>query len=135
MTALGLASLGLSHGYALALASRAVWLMGYRFAFICVFTAMAVGTPEKYRSRTMGLLGAMAALASVIGAPFGTRLAEWVGWRGGIFGFAVIALVGGALFAALYHPARQPACAAKGSHAHAFTPQSLAAFAIQSCGG
>ncbi len=70
VTALGLASLGLAHSYGVALASRAVWLVGYRFAFICVFTAMAVGTPEKYRSRTMGVLGALAALASVIGAPF-----------------------------------------------------------------
>ena len=105
VTAVGLASLGLAHSYGVALASRAFWLIGYRFAFICVFTAMAVGTPEKYRSRTMGVLGALAALASVIGAPFGTRLAEWFGWRGGIFGFAVIAVVGGALFAALYRPA------------------------------
>src|SRR5580658_11029354 len=88
VTAAGLVCLGLSHSYSVALTSRAVWLVGYRFAFICVFTAMAVGTPEKYRSRTMGVLGALAALASVIGAPFGTRLAEWVGWRGGIFGFA-----------------------------------------------
>ena len=94
VTSLGLASLGLAHSYAVALTSRAVWLIGYRFAFICVFTAMAMGTPEKYRSRTMGILGALAALASVIGAPFGTRLAEWIGWRGGIFGFAVIALLG-----------------------------------------
>jgi predicted MFS family arabinose efflux permease len=99
VTAVGLASLGFTHSYRVALASRAVWLIGYRFAFICVFTAMAVGTPEKYRSRTMGILGAMAALASVIGAPFGTRMAEWVGWRGGMFGFAAIAVVGGALFA------------------------------------
>src|ERR1039457_6259965 len=37
VTALGLASLGLAHSYAVALASRAVWLVGYRFAFICVF--------------------------------------------------------------------------------------------------
>ena len=110
VTAVGLASLGLSHSYSVALMSRAVWLVGYRFAFICVFTAMAIGTPEKYRSRTMGVLGALAALASVIGAPFGTRLAEWVGWRGGIFGFAGIAVFGGVLFAALYRPA--PAVAA-----------------------
>src|SRR5690349_12990087 len=50
VTALGLASLGLAHTYGVALASRTVWLVGYRFAFICVFTAMAMGTPEKYRS-------------------------------------------------------------------------------------
>jgi predicted MFS family arabinose efflux permease len=127
VTSLGLASLGLAHSYGVALASRAIWLVGYRFAFICVFTAMAVGTPEKYRSRTMGFLGAMAALASVIGAPFGTRLAEWAGWRGGIFGFAVIALVGGALFAALYRPVASGAASDSGSHARAFTPESVSA--------
>lgn len=127
VTALGLAGLALAHSYGVALVSRAVWLIGYRFAFICVFTAMAVGAPERYRSRTMGVLGAMAALASVIGAPFGTRLAEWFGWRGGIFGFAVIAVVGGALFAALYRPASAGAGRAGGSHGHAVTPESLSA--------
>ena len=127
VAAAGLSCLGFAHSYGVALASRAVWLVGYRFAFICVFTAMAVGTPEKYRSRTMGFLGAMAALASVIGAPFGTRLAEWVGWRGGIFGFAVIAVLGGALFRALYRPVAVSAAPPKGSHGHAFRPESLSA--------
>lgn len=127
VTALGLSSLGFAQSYGLALASRAVWLVGYRFAFICVFTAMAVGTPDKYRSRTMGILGAMAALASVIGAPFGTRLAESVGWRGGIFGFAVIAVVGGALFAALYRPVTVNVASAAGAHGHALTAESFSA--------
>lgn len=127
VTAVGLASLGFAHSYGVALASRAVWLVGYRFAFICVFTAMAIGTPEKYRSRTMGILGAMAALASVIGAPFGTRLAEWVGWRGGIFGFAVIAVIGGALFAALYRPVVVNGASANRLHGHAVTSESLSA--------
>jgi predicted MFS family arabinose efflux permease len=126
VTSLGLASLGLARSYGVALGSRAVWLIGYRFAFICVFTAMAIGTPEKYRSRTMGFLGAMAALASVIGAPFGTRLAEWVGWRGGMFGFAVIAVVGGALFRLLYRP-EASAATANGSHGPGFNPKSLSA--------
>lgn len=123
----GLAGLAVAHSFAVALASRAVWLVGYRFAFICVFTGMAVVTPEKYRSRTMGVLGAMAALASVIGAPFGTRLAESVGWRGGIFGFAIIAVTGGILFAALYRPFRARAASAAGPHQHAFTSKSLSA--------
>ncbi|HXE65124.1 MAG TPA: MFS transporter [Bryobacteraceae bacterium] len=127
VVAVGLASLGFAHSYSYALTSRAVWLVGYRFAFICVFTAMAVGTPEKYRSRTMGVLGALAALASVIGAPFGTRLAEQMGWRGGIFGFAVIAVVGGAIFAALYRSVSGRAEAAPRSHGHAFAPTSLSA--------
>lgn len=103
VAAVGLASLGRSHNYGFALGSRAVWLIGYRTAFIGVFTAMAIVTPPKYLSRTMGVLGAMAALASVIGAPFGARLAASLGWRGGIFGFAAISVAGALAFAALYH--------------------------------
>jgi predicted MFS family arabinose efflux permease len=38
----------------------------------------------------------------VIGAPFGTNLAETLGWRGSIFGYAGIALAGAAVFALLY---------------------------------
>jgi len=127
VTALGLASLGFSHTYAVALVSRTVWLIGYRFAFISVFTAMAIGTPERYRSRTMGVLGALAALASVVGAPFGTGMADWVGWRGGIFGFAVIAVAGGALFAALYRPVASGVASATRAHGHALTSESLSA--------
>jgi predicted MFS family arabinose efflux permease len=127
VTAVGLVSLGLAHSFGLALAGRAVWLVGCRLAFVCVFTAMAVVTPEKYRSRTMGVLGAMAALASVIGAPFGTRLAESLGWRGGIVGFAAIALVGGSLFLALYRPFAARGISVTGAHGHALTSQSFSA--------
>ncbi len=103
VAAVGLVSLGKSPSYGFALGSRAVWLIGYRTAFIGVFTAMAIVTPPKYLSRSMGVLGAMAALASVIGAPFGAHLASSLGWRGGIFGFAVISMVGALAFGALYH--------------------------------
>ena len=103
VAAVGLVSLGKSTNYGFALGSRAVWLIGYRTAFIGVFTAMAIVTPPKYLSRTMGILGAMAALASVIGAPFGARLASSLGWRGGIFGFAAISILGALAFGALYN--------------------------------
>src|SRR5581483_11727570 len=85
------------------------------------------GTPEKYRSRTMGILGAMAALASVIGAPFGTRLADSVGWRGGMLGFAGIAVLGGALFAMLYRPAEAGAGSATTPHGQTLSAESLSA--------
>jgi predicted MFS family arabinose efflux permease len=114
VTSLGLIGLSQAHSYAFGLTSRAVWLIGYRFAFICVFTAMAVVTPDRYRSFTMGVLGALAALASVIGAPFGTQLADLLGWRGGIFGFAAIAILGGLIFAILYRPAREETAAPTG---------------------
>jgi predicted MFS family arabinose efflux permease len=116
VTALGLASLSYSTAYGAALVSRGIWLFGYRAAFICVFTAMATVSPPEYRSRTIGLLGSMAALASVIGAPFGTRLAGGLGWRGGILGFAAIAIAGGAIFAILY---RSPAPLQDSSRAEA----------------
>ena len=102
VTAVGLLSLSQAARYEIALGFRALWLIGYRTAFIAVFTAMAVVTPERYRSRTMGILGAMAALASVIGAPFGTQVAEHLGWRGGIQGYAAVSLAGAVVFALFY---------------------------------
>jgi predicted MFS family arabinose efflux permease len=81
-----------------ALGARIVWLLGYRVAFVCVMTSIALIAPPAFRSRAMGILGAMASLASVIGAPFGTILAQPSGWRGGIVGFAVMALLGAAAF-------------------------------------
>ena len=118
VTAVGLVSLGKATSFSVALVSRAIWLIGYRTAFVSVFTAMAIVTPARYRSRTMGVLGAMAALASVIGAPFGTRVAESLGWRGGIYGFAAIALLGGLLFAVLYRPDDSSETASVGPHGH-----------------
>ncbi len=128
VAAVGLVSLGEAGSYRLALASRGVWLIGYRTAFISVFTAMAIVTPVKYRSRAMGVLGAMAALSSVIGAPFGARLAESLGWRGGIFGFAAITLAGGMLFAVLYRPRAAGEAANAGPHGHAIPAGSASAF-------
>ena len=116
VTATGLLALSQATRYDVALAFRALWLIGYRTAFIGVFTAMAIVTPPQYRSRTMGILGAMAAFASVIGAPFGTRLAESLGWRGGIQGYAVISLLGAAVFGLLYHRKRSPASADAAPH-------------------
>lgn len=118
VAAAGLVSLGKSASFDLALLSRGIWLVGYRTAFIAVFAAMAVVAPREYRSRTMGILGAMAALASVIGAPFGAHLAARLGWREGIFGFAAIAATGAALFAALYHRTNSEDAATTGPQGH-----------------
>ena len=48
VTAVGLAALSQATRYDVALAFRALWLIGYRTAFIGVFTAMAMVTPDKY---------------------------------------------------------------------------------------
>ncbi len=116
VTALGLLALSQANRYEVALTFRALWLVGYRTAFIGVFTAMAIVTPDRYRSRTMGVLGAMAALASVIGAPFGTVLAESIGWRGGIQGYAGISILGAVVFALVYRRKPTQQGAASGPH-------------------
>ena len=59
VTALGLVALSQASSYFVALGFRALWLIGYRTAFIGVFTAMGMVTPPQYRSRTMGILGAI----------------------------------------------------------------------------
>jgi predicted MFS family arabinose efflux permease len=96
--AIGLLLLSQVSTYQSALGARVVWLLGYRVAFVCVMTSIALVAPPQFRSRAMGILGAMASLASVIGAPFGTIIAEPFGWRGGIVGFGVMALAGAAVF-------------------------------------
>ena len=121
VTAIGLVALAQATRYDVALTFRALWLIGYRTAFIGVFTAMAMVTPEEYRSRTMGILGAMAAFASVIGAPFGTRLAEWLGWRGGIQGYAAISLLGALVFGLFYHRQRSQPTSLAGPHGTSMT--------------
>ncbi len=102
--AIGLLLLSQASTYALALGARVVWLIGYRVAFVCVMTSIALVAPPESRSTAMGILGAMSSLASVIGAPFGTIIAEPYGWRGGIIGFAGMALVGAAAFWFGYTP-------------------------------
>jgi len=102
--AFGLLLLSQASSYKLALGARVVWLIGYRVAFVCVMTSIALVAPPEFRSRAMGILGAMASLASVIGAPFGTVIAEPYGWHGGIIGFAVMALVGAGVFWFVYKP-------------------------------
>ncbi len=102
--ALGLLLLSQASSYRGALGARVVWLLGYRVAFVCVMTSIALVAPAAFRSTAMGILGAMASLASVIGAPFGTIIAEPYGWRGGIIGFAVMAIVGAAVFWFGYQP-------------------------------
>ena len=100
--AIGLFFLGQAENYAEALTARIVWITGYRLAFICVMTAIALTAPPNLKGRAMGILGAMSALASVVGAPFCARIGESLGWRHAIESFAVVALFGLAVFWLFY---------------------------------
>jgi predicted MFS family arabinose efflux permease len=115
VAAFGLALLSRSPNFALGLSSRAIWIMGYRVAFVCVMTATALVVPSERRSVAMGILGAMSSLASVIGAPFGAAIGAAFGWRNGILAFAGMALLGAIVFWSFY---RSPGTAAIPTAAH-----------------
>ena len=102
VVALGLVVLSRASDFEGALAGRIVWITGYRFAFVCVLTALAVTCPPSLRGRTMGILGAMSSLATVVGAPFVGSIAEALGWRNGILGFAGAAAIGAIIVSIFY---------------------------------
>jgi predicted MFS family arabinose efflux permease len=85
-----------------AFAGRALWLLGYRPAFVCVMTAIALTAPLSLRSRSMGLVGAITAFGTAVGAPFGSKIGQSFGWRNGILAFAGIALLGAFIFYSMY---------------------------------
>jgi len=105
VVSLGLVLLSRATNFNGALSGRIVWITGYRFAFVCVLTALAVTCPPTLRGRTMGILGAMSSLATVVGAPFVGSVAEALGWRSGILGFAGAAAIG-ALIVTIFYSAR-----------------------------
>ncbi len=69
--AAGSVLLGEAWSFESALAFRGLTIFGYRFAFVSVLIAVALTAPPSLRGRTMGVLGATSALASVVGAPLG----------------------------------------------------------------
>ncbi|MEO8466423.1 MAG: MFS transporter [Gammaproteobacteria bacterium] len=106
--ALGSVLLGQAWDFASAIAFRGLTIFGYRFAFISVLIAVAMTAPARLRGRTMGVLGATSAMASVVGAPLGGHLVGEIGWRGAILGYAFMALVGAVVFWIFYRPVVTP---------------------------
>jgi predicted MFS family arabinose efflux permease len=94
-----------------AVAFRGLTIFGYRFAFVSVLIAVAMTAPPQLRGRTMGVLGATSAMASVIGAPLGGALVGELGWRTAILGYAAMALVGAAVFFLFYRATAEPSSA------------------------
>ena len=100
--AAGLVALSVAPGFATAFGARALWLSGYRFAFVSVMVAVALTCPPAVRGASMGILGAVSAFASVIGAPLGGFIGRDFGWRNGILSYAAVALAGALIFAVFY---------------------------------
>jgi predicted MFS family arabinose efflux permease len=102
--AAGSVLLGEAWSFESAITFRGLTIFGYRFAFVSVLIAVALTAPASLRGRTMGVLGATSALASVIGAPLGGVLVGEFGWRFAILGYAAMAVLGAAVFSLFYRP-------------------------------
>jgi predicted MFS family arabinose efflux permease len=102
--AAGSVLLGEAWSFASAIAFRGLTIFGYRFAFVSVLIAVALTAPSSLRGRTMGVLGATSALASVVGAPLGGVLVGEFGWRLAILGYAAMAVLGATVFWLFYRP-------------------------------
>jgi predicted MFS family arabinose efflux permease len=112
LAAAGLASVGFANTYPQGLAARTLWIFGYRLAFICVMTAIALTVPSNWRGKAMGLLGALSAVATVLGSSFSSGMEAAFGWRKSMFGFAVIALLAFCWFIVFYRQSeREPVLA------------------------
>ena len=99
---LGLILLSLAWNTATAIGGHVIWLVGYRPAFVCVMTAIAITSPPSVRSRSMATIGAISALGFIVGAPIGSGVGERFGWRFGIRSFAVMAFAGALIFYLFY---------------------------------
>ena len=102
--AAGSVLLGEAWSFESALTFRGLTIFGYRFAFVSVLIAVALTAPASLRGRTMGVLGATSALASVVGAPLGGVLVGEFGWRLAVLGYAAMAVLGATVFWLFYRP-------------------------------
>jgi predicted MFS family arabinose efflux permease len=98
----GLFMLGRAPGFFTAFASRALWIGAYRFAFVGVLTAIAITAPPSLKGSSMGFLGSVSSLATVVGAPFGSKIGEDFGWRTGMTAYACAAILGSLAIWAFY---------------------------------
>jgi predicted MFS family arabinose efflux permease len=98
----GLFMLGRAPGFFTAFAYRALWIGAYRFAFVGVLTAIAITSPPSLKGSSMGILGSVSSLATVIGAPFGSKIGGDFGWRTGMTAYACAAILGSLAIWAFY---------------------------------
>ena len=111
--AIGSVLLGRAWNFESAVAFRGLTIFGYRFAFVSVLIAVALTAPPALRGRTMGVLGATSAMASVVGAPLGGALVGEFGWRSAILGYASMALLGATVFWLFYRLTAERRCRAR----------------------
>jgi predicted MFS family arabinose efflux permease len=109
LASVGLGVVALANSFLQGVAARTVWLIGYRLAFICVVTAVSLTVPSRWRGKSMGLLGALTALATVLGSGFSNSMQGLLGWRLSMMGFGVMTLIGATVMALGYRGAEAAA--------------------------
>jgi predicted MFS family arabinose efflux permease len=102
LAGMGLAAVSMAQTYPEGITARTFWIFGYRLSFISVMTAIALTVPADWRGKAMGLLGALSALATVLGSSFSSGMESHFGWRNSMLGFAAITAVGLAWFVTFY---------------------------------
>ncbi|HEY6458368.1 MAG TPA: MFS transporter [Steroidobacteraceae bacterium] len=109
LASVGLAVVALANSFLQGVAARTVWLIGYRLAFICVVTAVSLTVPSRWRGKSMGLLGALTAFATVLGSGFSNSMQGMLGWRLSMMGFGLMTLIGAVVMALGYRGAQAAA--------------------------
>ena len=106
LATVGLILVAVAESYLQGLVARTLWLIGYRLAFISVVTAVAVTVPTRWRGNAMGLVGALTALATIMGSGFSSHMQMSVGWRLSMVGFAAVTLIAAVYFMYFYRPSQ-----------------------------
>jgi MFS family permease len=105
---LGLILLSQASSFGMAFGGRALWLLGYRPAFVCVMTAIALTAPLSLRSRSMGMNGAISAFAAAIGARFAGAIGNRYNWHYSILALAGMTFLGLLFFFFFYKTRPKP---------------------------
>ena len=104
VVAIGLSIVALSTNFSLGIVGRTVWQFGYKATFISCVTALSLALPSHLKATGMGINGSLSCLATAVGAPLGGVLALKYSWKAGMWGFAVLALLGLLVFYLIYSP-------------------------------
>jgi len=128
IVAVGLSIVALSSTFSMGMVGRTIWQFGYKATFVSIITALSLTIPLHLKASGMGINGALSSLATAVGAPLGGLLALSYGWKGGMWGYAALALIGCAVFSLLYRPVRKIVPTKKAATAGADSSRSPSAF-------
>ena len=90
--------MAIAPNFGAAFGARALWLIGYRFAFVNLLPALAVVSPPAFKGMSMGIMEHHVVRLGC-GLFLWRRTGRYFGWRGAMLGFNGTAVVGVIIFA------------------------------------